>query len=91
MFKGSMVALVTPFKNGKVDEKALEALIEFQGAVGGGFAPAALPFFAFPRPSAGVMSCRCLVITQGLKLINWLGCRLDDDRQRVSCRNLVRP
>ena len=28
-FKGSMVALVTPFKNGKVDEKALESLVEF--------------------------------------------------------------
>ncbi len=30
MFKGSMVAIVTPFKNGKVDEKALGELIEFQ-------------------------------------------------------------
>ncbi len=30
MFKGSMVAVVTPFKKGKVDEKALGALIEFQ-------------------------------------------------------------
>ena len=29
MFKGSMVALVTPFKNGKIDEKALNALVEF--------------------------------------------------------------
>lgn len=29
MFKGSMVAIVTPFKNGKVDEKALEKLIEW--------------------------------------------------------------
>ena len=29
MFKGSMVALVTPFKNGKVDEKALAELVEF--------------------------------------------------------------
>ncbi len=29
MFKGSMVAVVTPFKNGKVDEKALGDLIEF--------------------------------------------------------------
>ena len=29
MFKGSMVALVTPFKNGKIDEKALEKLVEF--------------------------------------------------------------
>ncbi|MEI6863595.1 MAG: 4-hydroxy-tetrahydrodipicolinate synthase [Candidatus Omnitrophota bacterium] len=29
MFKGSMVALVTPFKSGKVDEKALEKLVEF--------------------------------------------------------------
>lgn len=29
MFKGSMVALVTPFKNGKIDEKALKALVEF--------------------------------------------------------------
>ncbi len=28
-FKGSMVALVTPFKKGKVDEKALEGLVEF--------------------------------------------------------------
>ncbi|MCX5677879.1 MAG: 4-hydroxy-tetrahydrodipicolinate synthase [Candidatus Omnitrophica bacterium] len=29
MFKGSMVALVTPFRQGKVDEKALENLVEF--------------------------------------------------------------
>ena len=29
MFKGSMVALVTPFRDGKVDEKALDKLIEF--------------------------------------------------------------
>ncbi|WP_353685041.1 4-hydroxy-tetrahydrodipicolinate synthase [Thermodesulfovibrio sp. 3907-1M] len=29
MFKGSMVAIVTPFKEGKVDEKALEKLIEW--------------------------------------------------------------
>jgi 4-hydroxy-tetrahydrodipicolinate synthase len=30
MFKGSIVALITPFKNGKLDEKALRELIEFQ-------------------------------------------------------------
>lgn len=30
MFKGAMVALVTPFKDGKVDEKGLRSLIEFQ-------------------------------------------------------------
>ena len=30
MFEGSLVAIVTPFKNGKVDEKALRGLIEFQ-------------------------------------------------------------
>ena len=29
MFKGSMVALVTPFKDGKVDESALKELVEF--------------------------------------------------------------
>lgn len=29
MFKGSMVAIVTPFKKGKLDEKALEKLIEW--------------------------------------------------------------
>jgi len=29
MFKGSIVALVTPFRNGKVDEKALGELVEF--------------------------------------------------------------
>ncbi|MDP3804117.1 MAG: dihydrodipicolinate synthase family protein, partial [Candidatus Omnitrophota bacterium] len=29
MFKGSMVALVTPFANGKIDEKALRELVEF--------------------------------------------------------------
>lgn len=30
MFKGSITAIVTPFKNGKVDEKKLRELIEFQ-------------------------------------------------------------
>jgi len=30
MFKGAIVAIVTPFKNGKVDEDALRELIEFQ-------------------------------------------------------------
>jgi len=30
MFSGSMVALVTPFKNGAIDEIALEKLVEFQ-------------------------------------------------------------
>ena len=29
IFKGSMVALVTPFANGKIDEKALARLVEF--------------------------------------------------------------
>jgi len=29
LFEGSMVALVTPFKNGKVDEKAMKGLIDF--------------------------------------------------------------
>lgn len=30
MFKGSIVAIVTPFKKGKIDEKKLRELIEFQ-------------------------------------------------------------
>ena len=30
MFKGSMVALVTPFKNGTVDDEGLRKLVEFQ-------------------------------------------------------------
>jgi 4-hydroxy-tetrahydrodipicolinate synthase len=30
MFRGTIVAIVTPFKNGKVDEEALRQLIEFQ-------------------------------------------------------------
>ena len=30
MFKGSIVALVTPFKNGKIDEKGIKKLVEFQ-------------------------------------------------------------
>ncbi|MBU1871571.1 MAG: 4-hydroxy-tetrahydrodipicolinate synthase [Candidatus Omnitrophica bacterium] len=30
MFKGSLVAIVTPFKNGRVDEKKLRELVEFQ-------------------------------------------------------------
>ncbi|MCX5849881.1 MAG: 4-hydroxy-tetrahydrodipicolinate synthase [Deltaproteobacteria bacterium] len=34
MFKGAMVAIVTPFKNDQIDEKALRELIEFQIANG---------------------------------------------------------
>jgi len=34
MFKGVFVAIVTPFKNGKLDEKALRGLIDFQIAGG---------------------------------------------------------
>lgn len=34
MFRGSMVALITPFKQGKVDEPALRALIETQISAG---------------------------------------------------------
>jgi 4-hydroxy-tetrahydrodipicolinate synthase len=34
MFKGSIVAIITPFKDGKVDEEAYRALIEFQIANG---------------------------------------------------------
>jgi 4-hydroxy-tetrahydrodipicolinate synthase len=34
MFKGAIVAIVTPFKNGKIDEEALRELIEFQIANG---------------------------------------------------------
>ena len=34
MFKGSIVAIVTPFKKGKVDEKALGDLIEWHIAQG---------------------------------------------------------
>jgi 4-hydroxy-tetrahydrodipicolinate synthase len=30
MFEGSLVAIVTPFKNGKVDESALRSLVDFQ-------------------------------------------------------------
>ncbi|HKX13243.1 MAG TPA: dihydrodipicolinate synthase family protein, partial [bacterium] len=34
MFEGSGVALITPFKNGKIDEAALAALIEEQISAG---------------------------------------------------------
>src|SRR5512136_41032 len=34
MFKGAIVAIATPFKNGKVDEEAFRELIEFQIANG---------------------------------------------------------
>ena len=34
MFDGSSVAIVTPFKNGRVDERALGDLIELQIAQG---------------------------------------------------------
>jgi 4-hydroxy-tetrahydrodipicolinate synthase len=30
MFKGSLVALITPFKDGAVDEESLRQLVEFQ-------------------------------------------------------------
>ncbi len=40
MFKGSFPALITPFQNGKVDEKALKALVEWHIAEGShGLAP----------------------------------------------------
>jgi 4-hydroxy-tetrahydrodipicolinate synthase len=34
MFKGAIVAIITPFKNGQIDEEALRKLIEFQIANG---------------------------------------------------------
>jgi 4-hydroxy-tetrahydrodipicolinate synthase len=34
MFKGSITALITPFKNGKVDEKAFQSLVDWQIAEG---------------------------------------------------------
>lgn len=34
MFKGSMVALITPFKDGRVDYKTLDALVDFHIAAG---------------------------------------------------------
>ena len=34
MFSGSMVAIVTPLRDGLIDERALERLIEFQLANG---------------------------------------------------------
>lgn len=34
MFHGSLVALITPFKDGKIDEQALERLVEYQIANG---------------------------------------------------------
>ena len=40
MFKGSITALITPLKNGKVDEKAFQDLIEWQINQGShGFVP----------------------------------------------------
>ena len=30
MFKGALVAIVTPFKNGRLDEKRFKNLLEFQ-------------------------------------------------------------
>lgn len=34
MFKGSLVALVTPFRDGKVDEKAFQDFVAWQIAEG---------------------------------------------------------
>ena len=34
LFQGSIVALVTPFRDGKVDEPALKSLVDFQIAGG---------------------------------------------------------
>jgi 4-hydroxy-tetrahydrodipicolinate synthase len=34
MFKGSITALITPFKNGQLDEEALRQLVEWQIAEG---------------------------------------------------------
>ena len=33
-FKGSITALLTPFKNGKVDEKGFQSFVEWQIAEG---------------------------------------------------------
>ncbi|MCC6470516.1 MAG: dihydrodipicolinate synthase family protein, partial [Alphaproteobacteria bacterium] len=30
MFKGSFVALITPFRDGKVDEKAFQSFVDWQ-------------------------------------------------------------
>ena len=50
-FQGSIVAMVTPFRNGKVDEAKLRELVEFHVANGtDGLVPAAPP--ASPPPSA---------------------------------------
>jgi 4-hydroxy-tetrahydrodipicolinate synthase len=43
MFGGAIVAIVTPFKDGKVDEEALRALIEEQIAGGTDGSPPAGP------------------------------------------------
>jgi 4-hydroxy-tetrahydrodipicolinate synthase len=40
MFRGSLVALITPFRDGKVDEKAFQALVDWQIGQGtGGLVP----------------------------------------------------
>jgi 4-hydroxy-tetrahydrodipicolinate synthase len=44
MFKGSLVALITPFRGGKVDEKAFQDLVEWHVAEGThGLVPDAQP------------------------------------------------
>src|SRR5262245_55503465 len=52
MFKGSFVAIVTPFRDGKLDEAALRSLLEFHLSKGtNGMVPCGTPGESPPLPT----------------------------------------
>ena len=58
MFKGSIVALVTPFRDGKVDEKAYQTLIEWQISEG---TDAVVPVGTTGESPTLQLQCQCRV------------------------------
>lgn len=77
MFKGSYVAIVTPFKDGKIDEKKFKELIEFQIASGtGGIVPAGCTGEAATlthEEQKAIMKLTCGIVNKRVKVIAGAG------------------